>query len=371
MAQCVVTCAKEVGCTEILDVGSGKGYLPTLVAWRGGFEVVAVDGQEANTSAAAQRSEKIRNLERKEGRKEEKAGPPPERFVTAMIGQNNEGPGVTGGTAAPDLEMVPLDKLVPDLGLENALLSGLHCCGDLTGEMIRGFHASGGLRAMAVAGCCYHRITEPGGFPMSSAAATAAKNCIRWPSEKTPPHWNPEGPGVALGFILRDQACHSVHAAAVDHSKWAHRISVTNAYVAVLVHLVQDFAERCEVSVPTEFISNRATTKGHTKVSCPFGTWASKMLAKSSEEFEKMGCDGLGQLSVSACEAFYDEHGAVITQQILAMDAVSACLRPVGEAVIVADRVAFLLEKGHVAHVEAMFDPVISARNWVIIARKA
>jgi hypothetical protein len=42
----------------------------------------------------------------------------------------------------------------------------------------------------------------------------------------------------------------------------------------------------------------------------------------------------------------------------------------VGEAVIVADRVAFLVERGHTAGVASMFDPKVSARNWVITAGK-
>ena len=122
--------------------------------------------------------------------------------------------------------------------------------------------------------------------------------------------------------------------------------------------------------LPTGLVSSRATCKGHAKRAPAFGAWALKSIATLCSELEGMGVRGLSGIDEAHLQAFYEEHASGVTRRILAMDAVSACLRPVAEAVIVADRIAFLLERGHTARPEAMFDPKLSARNFVITATK-
>ena len=206
---------------------------------------------------------------------------------------------------------------------------------------------------------------------MSDTASEIVAVCDRPRSERAPPGWLDESPDVALGFIVRDQACHSIHANAANPKAWVHRVSVTNGYIAVLGMLVREHAAREGVILPVGFVSSRATCKGHVKRAPLFGAWGLRSLTKLCNELQEMGLTGLNELDEAYLQAFYDEHASGIIRRILAMDAISACLRPVAETLIVADRVAFLLERGHTASPKAMFDPKLSARNFVITATKA
>ena len=173
-----------------------------------------------------------------------------------------------------------------------------------------------------------------------------------------------------MGFILRDQACHNVYSTAADPAAWVHRVTVTNVYVALLGMLVHEQATQQHIEMASDFIATRTTCKGHVKRAPSFGAWAATSLAQVAGELEAMGVVGLDQWKEQDLQGFWVERSEGITQKLLVMDAVSSCLRPVGEAVIVADRAAYLLERGHSVNVTSMFDPCLSARNWVIAAIK-
>eukprot|EP01052_Picozoa_sp_SAG31_P009204 SAG31_NODE_479_length_15133_cov_39.816283_7_plen_72_part_00 len=59
MAGAIVSCAKAANCDTVVDAGSGKGYLSSLLALECGLRVVAVEGRAANSAAAKKRLSRI------------------------------------------------------------------------------------------------------------------------------------------------------------------------------------------------------------------------------------------------------------------------------------------------------------------------
>ena len=122
--------------------------------------------------------------------------------------------------------------------------------------------------------------------------------------------------------------------------------------------------------MPRGVLGPHASCKGHTKRAPPFGEWAVNVLAKAVDSLRSAGLETpLETTPAPDLERYFSANQARL-RQVFALDTIAACLRPVGEAVIVADRVAYLTEQGHPARAAAMFDPNISARNWVVVAAK-
>lgn len=69
------------------------------------------------------------------------------------------------------------------------LLTGLHACGDLSVALLRHFSRPE-VAALALVGCCYMKLSDPGGYPLSQ--------------------WVAALPGSQLSYRLREGACHAL-----------------------------------------------------------------------------------------------------------------------------------------------------------------
>lgn len=70
------------------------------------------------------------------------------------------------------------------------LLTGLHACGDLSVALLRHFCCCPEVVALASVGCCYMKLSDPGGYPLSQ--------------------WVAALPGCELSYRLREGACHAL-----------------------------------------------------------------------------------------------------------------------------------------------------------------
>lgn len=70
------------------------------------------------------------------------------------------------------------------------LLTGLHACGDLSVALLRHFSNCPDVVALASVGCCYMKLSEPGGYPLSQWVSGLA--------------------GSELPYRLREGACHAL-----------------------------------------------------------------------------------------------------------------------------------------------------------------
>ncbi|KAM8910396.1 putative methyltransferase-like protein 25 isoform 2-T2 [Spinachia spinachia] len=273
MSEVVASLAQRCGVKQVIDVGSGKGYLSSFLSLQYCLRVYGIDSSSTNTHGAQERNRKLKKFSRayqkcnKAARAQEEAALPPQKgLVDAKPGQDGDGDvvcgdGEAGNVSRGDQSEAPmgssdvepaagsrpestaeseelfLGALSPDVmrpsprraspgrlsdeerqrrkrenlerkaqnraaaggggvtfspltsyvtaetelrelidELEDAVVVGLHTCGDLAPSTLRMFVAKPELAAVCSVGCCYHLLTEefdpegacgPCGFPLS------------------------------------------------------------------------------------------------------------------------------------------------------------------------------------------------------------
>ena len=239
-------------CTDVVDLGSGQGYLSRMLAFNYNWSVIAVEAVATNVAAAAKIDAVVQSEMRKKLKDQRDCAWRPEtgklRHVAARLhsgisasafwraiapAANAEaGAGSEGGTGAG----VGLGAgSRPGTGAANggecgaaaategdesvaagteatsrrpaggsSVLVGLHTCGDLAPTTLRVFHsASEAVGAVVSVGCCYMHLSE-------SAAQADALNQRKLPSEQ------PAGPPSDLPAGSPTTAPHGQAAAGVD-----------------------------------------------------------------------------------------------------------------------------------------------------------
>jgi hypothetical protein len=150
LAQLIKTIGDEHGVSQVLDLGSGQGYLSRILAFKHGMRVLAVDMSEIQTKGAErfdQRALKALSLDEQQGSL---------KHVTEMVTPDNVGDVLSkwGDGGKDD---------------QRWIVCGLHTCGDLATSIFRLFATSDQIQWAVNVGCCYHFLSEQGeqpGFPM-------------------------------------------------------------------------------------------------------------------------------------------------------------------------------------------------------------
>ncbi|XP_061662594.1 methyltransferase-like protein 25 isoform X2 [Syngnathoides biaculeatus] len=240
MAEVVDCLAKRCGVKQVVDVGSGKGYLSSFLSLQHGLRVFGIDSSSANTHGAQERNRKLKKFSKVYQKHRKAAKGEPERQVVTDIKSEEEEDeslkdkpetpdsnpieefffslmsleviqsgrtfsssltdeerqrrkrenlerkapsrnGATGAVFSPLTSYVTAETQLRELiqELEDAVLVGLHTCGDLAPSMLRMFAARPELLAVCSVGCCYNKLSEefepdahdcscgPFGFPLS------------------------------------------------------------------------------------------------------------------------------------------------------------------------------------------------------------
>jgi len=140
-----------IGVKSIVDIGSGLGYLGEELSRRG-FKVMGVEGSEGH-SERAERRKKVNDSH---------------NFNTVHLNIDN---------TQECLEN--LNSIVD----EDSCLIGLHCCGDLTPQLLNIFIKSNRFISLMLVSCCYHKMKQTKdrfeNFPLSSQLSISVKNCER------------------------------------------------------------------------------------------------------------------------------------------------------------------------------------------------
>ena len=149
---------KAVDINQVIDIGSGRGYLSESLALNYRLKVIGLDSKEGNTKSAKKRNELIERIS-KSARKGHISSYLP---VTEIVSVCSDG------------ERSFLDQLVQENpGIvdvsESIGLIGLHTCGGLSHVIQRLFLSSHQFRFLCYVGCCYHLESDcDEGFPLSS-----------------------------------------------------------------------------------------------------------------------------------------------------------------------------------------------------------
>jgi len=197
MAQCIGEEAHRRNVHNVVDFGSGQGYLSQVLAFALGLNVVAIDNDEHQTQGSQTRQAQItKNLRNKPGlalssyllfslRRTPSRHPPqkigkggflshmtchvsPETFSEILEqGSPCTTPSSTPANLSNVISQMSTPALIAPLpvstGADKWLICGLHTCGDLAPTMIRSFVQSS-ADVLVNVGCCYHFLSDNSGW---------------------------------------------------------------------------------------------------------------------------------------------------------------------------------------------------------------
>ncbi|KAH3735981.1 probable methyltransferase-like protein 25 [Dreissena polymorpha] len=416
---------EHTGCDLVLDFGSGKGYLGNQLVLQHSIPVIGVDARSVNTTGAERRklilSKQWEGLERnfkiaasgrpkltnKEKKKlkasitdkactnngnatlnESKEA----RFVpcTKFIDKNTDfmeivnecfleivdnkllyvtessGPMNNGRQQPPESDGAP--NICNNLSHENCvnhlengklttenshvkiLLTGLHTCGNLASASLELFVHSPVFTSLCNVGCCYHKLQEQ--FRTRKVVDNEHENI------KAPPV-DPGFPmsqflkqrGISLGNTALNLAAQSVHRVAESSEPMQGSKFYPRALLEVLV------SDLC----PGFDLSRSSHRKRLQK-------------AKSDYDYVRAACNELGLSDMISDDHIhmYLKKYSDARHKMAAFVQLKTTLAPCIEAVVILDRVCYLLEQEAIreVHIVKMFDPLISPRCYGIIAMK-
>jgi len=143
----------------IIDVGDGKGYLSSRLNLEFKLKVLGVDGNQHNSTEAVKRnkqlSKKWNGLVTKEAKK---SNVDAEAVVAPLLND------LYKTTSKMIFAETDLKKLVtesfPDEGSSDFCLVGLHTCGNLSPNSLKQFVRNDEIKILCNVGCCYHLLYE-------------------------------------------------------------------------------------------------------------------------------------------------------------------------------------------------------------------
>ncbi|XP_049616570.1 probable methyltransferase-like protein 25 [Syngnathus scovelli] len=402
MAEVVDCLAKCCGVKQVIDVGSGKGYLSSFLSLQHGLRVFGIDSSSTNTHGAQERNRKLKKFskvyqkhrkaakgeadhqlvteikaaEDREESQEDKMqlsdpNPTEELFLSAMTlevlqtGRTSPSSltdeerqrrkrenlekkaqsrtGATGAVFSPLTSYVTAETELRELisELEDAVLVGLHTCGDLAPSMLRMFVAKAELLAVCSVGCCYNKLSEEFeadtqersngafGFPLSQHLRRLSWFC---------------------GRNARMSACLALERVAVGHG-----IQMDSLFYRAVLHVIlRDHygAYKSEKRVGNVYAKAKS-----------FVDYVRRALRKLDLDDSKLSDEDIQQ--------YHDAH-VQRWPEIRAFNLLKVTLAPCIEGLILLDRLCYLKEQnqGSFSALVQLFDPLLSPRCYAIVALK-
>jgi hypothetical protein len=151
--------------SEIVDVGSGKGYIAQALSHHFGYHVVGLEGNESQHEKAADRFSKTekRRISKKEKYSAQSSDAKVSERKHATVNYMLE-----FGLETDALDSAVRTSLVKH---ENVCLMSLHACGDLSPCLLDVFVRWPRATSLVNVACCYHKIRHVKSVPMSRFVA--------------------------------------------------------------------------------------------------------------------------------------------------------------------------------------------------------
>ncbi|KAJ0182288.1 hypothetical protein K1T71_001657 [Dendrolimus kikuchii] len=314
MAELVHEVASKSDCDTVIDFGSGLGHLVRMLAYKYDLNVAGIEGQ-------SQLIEGARKLDK-------------ELEYTASIYLTDEAmaqlrrPNHFNSTLSchSQLATVGLSNFMSNCGL-----IGLHPCGDLGPSLIKYFVRYPQAKFVCVVGCCYMKLTcgPNSGYPLSDFVM------------KLDSH---------LSYPSREIACHAIEV-------YCDRLRKGN-YEDLKVHAYRAALERILINHNPELKHAQVRSIKH----------SDKM---TFERYCSLALERLNIPLPTSTEIWLRaEEDLQQWRQIVIVYTLRLTLAPLVETVILLDRMLYLIENGASCEIKPVFDPTISPRNHVIIARR-
>ncbi len=314
----------EVGreCDVCLDIGCGNGYVSLVCSQLLGVPMVGLEGGDAMLSKK-QFDKRLQLLQQEPLQK----------------GQHKHVPQLKSA-AIEDSTTVETFRKEAGLGEATIALAGLHCCGQLSVNVIRLFLADAKCRGMALVGCCYGRFGSLGHlmtFPLSQL-------CRGYPR-------------------LLELTTGAMRAA--TESPFLRRQDSKEEFEASMVLLF--YRLKSEEILEREL--GRGNFRTERKVRKTYSNFAQyfRQLSKGIKGGDAVVVDD-DDLNAEFARFYTAENMHRVAAQLAFKCSFAALL----ESIIVLDRVLFILESDATIGVDAFacFSPSISPTNFVIVATK-
>ncbi|XP_035002914.2 methyltransferase-like protein 25 isoform X1 [Hippoglossus stenolepis] len=430
MSEVVARLAQHCGVKQVIDVGSGKGYLSSFLSLRYGLRVYGIDSSSSNTHGAQERNRKLKKFSRvyqkhsKAARARGEAAHSPQEELEVerkpgAIGDRGVLCGAAGGIVSQEEEKVStvlsdvsptinpgtdelflsslsvdviettsprippsrlseeererrkrdnLERKAQNRGesaatvfspltsyvtaetelrelideLEDAVVVGLHTCGDLAPSTLRMFVAKPELAAVCSVGCCYHLLSEE--------FDPAAQECLHSVC------------GFPLSRYLRSQSCFCGRNARMSACLALERVSLGQGiqmeslfYRAVLHIILRDHY--------SSYKSEKRVGKVYSKAKS-FVDYVRRALLRLELDESKLTDDVI--------QGYHDTYRPRMGE-MNAFNMLKVTLAPCIEGLILLDRLCFLKEQESVSlsALVQLFDPLLSPRCYAVVGLKS
>ncbi|KAJ1777216.1 hypothetical protein LPJ54_002557 [Coemansia sp. RSA 1824] len=350
LSQLVANVASESKCSLVVDVGAGQGYLSRVLAYSStGLPVLAVDSSPKQQRGAE--SMQRRTIKRLQGPR-----------------------AAANGFKWDSERAARLEHTVMHVSLDNAsqlaeaahatapdarwMLCGLHACGDLSSAVLKAF-AESDATAVVLVPCCYNHISETSqegsvvGFPLSlgmhgtwlgqNALKTACQATSRWDAS----------PEATLAAFRRNYFRSLLHFLMVAQNQIA-----SDGVAPAVGKVTNTELQTALAEIPADAIARSSADEQD------FAAYVLAALTK---------LDHAWRPTAEQCIACYREHGGAGLRQIAAAWTLKSLAGPLIECMLVVDRALYLAEHCTAAgrvRAFALFDPVTSPRNVVLVAQR-
>ncbi|XP_022822470.1 protein RRNAD1 [Spodoptera litura] len=315
MAGVVVDTAVQTGCNSVIDFGSGLGHLVRVLAYRDDLHAAGIECQ-------AQLTEEARKLDL-------------ELEYTAKKHLSSESvsklkrPLHFNMTLSTHKQLMGLS--LPDC-MANYGLIGLHPCGDLGPLLLKQFVECENIKFICVVGCCFMKLTCDGvnrGYPMSDFVKRLDSH---------------------LSFTSREIACHAIEVYCERLCKGNYEDLKIHAYRAALERMLVEHNPKLR-HAPVRSIKHSNTM--------------------SFEQYCSQATERLN-ISLPTSPVAWSRGLADLAQwrRVVVVYTLRLALAPLVETVVLLDRVLFVLEQGLSCEIRPVFDPKLSPRNHIIIAKR-
>ncbi|XP_019566720.2 methyltransferase-like protein 25B isoform X1 [Rhinolophus sinicus] len=317
--QLVKKLSDVTACTQVVDVGSGQGHLSRFMSLGLGLKVKSIEGDQRLVGRAQHLDQELlQTLEKEDRRNPQGVQASPRRSPHHVVRWVDP-------TALCEELLLPLEN--SPRGGARVLLTGLHACGDLSVALLRHFSRPE-VAALALVGCCYMKLSDPGGYPLSQ--------------------WVAALPGSQLSYRLREGACHALEEYAERLQDEAPGLR-THCYRAALETAIR--VARPELRRP----GVQGIPRAH----------EIKIEQYVRRGLQRVGLDPQLPLDAAALGAQQAQENRVVAFFSLAL-----LLAPLVETLILLDRLLYIQEQGFHAELLPIFSPELSPRNLVLVATK-
>ncbi|XP_047025222.1 methyltransferase-like protein 25B [Helicoverpa zea] len=315
MADVVVGTALQSNCNSVIDFGSGLGHLVRVLAYRDDLYAAGIECQGQLTEEARKLDLQLEYTVKKHLSAEAVSKLRRPLHLNMTLSNHDQ------------LRNLPLPDCMHNYGL-----IGLHPCGDLGPLLLKHFINSENIKFICVVGCCFMKLSCDGenqGYPMSRYVKSLDSK---------------------LSYPSREIACHAIEVYCERLCKGNYEDLKIHAYRAALERILVDHDPKLK-HAPVRSIKHSDTMT-----------------------FEKYCLQALERINVplptspAVLRRGYEDLAQ--WRRVVVVYTLRLALAPLVETVVLLDRVLYVLEHGISCEIRPVFDPKLSPRNHIIIAKR-